>query len=76
MDQFIQLIQNHPKGFAILALLVFFTLGASRPLKLMIISAVAAIAFYHFTNMYDVSIAILAVGIAVTLIDFTRHSRG
>ena len=75
MDQFLQLISDYPEGFGILALLIFFTYDATRPLKIMIVSAVAAISFYYFTAFYGASLFILILGIVFALIDFMRQSR-
>lgn len=75
MEQFLQLIQSYPEGFAILALLIFFTYEASRTLKIMIVAATAAIAFYYFSNMHGASVAILVAGILFAIIDYMRKSR-
>jgi len=75
MEQFLQLTQAYPEGFGILALLIFFTYEASRTLKIMIVSAVAAIAFYYFTSIHGASVLILGGGILFAIIDYMRKNR-
>lgn len=75
MEQFLQLIYTYPEGFGILAMLLFFTYDASRTLKIMIVAAVSAIAFYYFTSMHGVSVMILIAGILLAIVDYMRKTR-
>ena len=75
MDQYIQYIKSYPEAFAIAALLFLYVLEAARPLKILIISSVIAIAFHYFTSRYDEAVYILAAGVVLALIDYFKFSK-